>query len=823
MSAFNFKVVKSIHSSQTLTSNPVEFFYELSHPGIRELYPSQKEILEKWYKQSFNDNEWCHQISLDTWAWKTLVGIYIAESIRRSTGKKVLYVCADNYLVEQTKWKAKLYGINASSYYSGKWDWENEFLQNDRICITNYDALLVNRSIFRKYASGLGWIIFDDSHNLFSCLEKQFSVTITKPAFINEILWLFENNEEIKEQIISIRDNDRTVNLLIPPHLFWKYKDEIRKKITDDSDIIGSTDFSFYWDNIKNSLDSCLLFCAPGKIEISMLLPDVRDKFYLSADIKKVFLSATTNNSEDFIRSIGINPSLIYLDNPTYRPDRLFIFSKIVRNKVPDFDSRIINEFPQIAHKALILTASRWEFEKFKHLKNIEFLDDTKDASLKIESFKKSDEWILVVANRYEWIDMDGDICHFLMITDIFNFSSLKTKFFAGMFGKTYNFTMRSVLASKISQAFGRTTRSATDFSAIILLGEELNSVLIDNESEILFTKELAEDLRIGKELSSNINNFEEFLDLMRQHLDQEADYKEYLQQERTKERWYISVISEDEKQTRINIASIERELMNLFFEGKYSQFLVIIEKRELEKLCQSISMIKVFSLYLNMASYCCLKLNKWLDAQRFYERAVGLNSFLWNASNHLFIEQDISKQLELMRWIWRSKDLVFSGNISHNIFESNIEELWRILWFESIRPEKKKIWTLDNLWISKEDNYVIGLESKSEKTSNHLNQSDIGQSLSHLEWIKQNYGQCNYSYYIIGEINSITNNATPSDDILLLSFSEIDQVYNKIKSLQKTHSLYSISQKDIERERLNIKEIFSKNEVWNLPKKQTN
>lgn len=66
--AFDFGKVRSIHSKKDLTKNPVEFFYELNHPELRDLYPSQKEILEKWYSQFKPEENNDKVIQLDTGA-----------------------------------------------------------------------------------------------------------------------------------------------------------------------------------------------------------------------------------------------------------------------------------------------------------------------------------------------------------------------------------------------------------------------------------------------------------------------------------------------------------------------------------------------------------------------------------------------------------------------------------------------------------------------------------------------------------------------------------------------------------------------------------
>lgn len=87
--AFDFSKVSQTKSKPTDPdwSNPVSFFYKLSHPDIKDLFPVQRDILKSWFttfKESQNDK----MVSLNTGGGKTLIGLMIAESIRRETAGK---------------------------------------------------------------------------------------------------------------------------------------------------------------------------------------------------------------------------------------------------------------------------------------------------------------------------------------------------------------------------------------------------------------------------------------------------------------------------------------------------------------------------------------------------------------------------------------------------------------------------------------------------------------------------------------------------------------------------------------------------------------
>jgi Rad3-related DNA helicase len=95
----------------------------------------------------------------------------------------------------------------------------------------------------------------------------------------------------------------------------------------------------------------------------------------------------------------------------------------------------------------------------------------------RIEEFKKGESGILAVANRYDGIDLPGGTCHSLLLDGLPYTGSLKTKFFSEYFHNHHNSFLRSIIASKLIQAFGRTIRSNDDYSVIFLLGDKLNSL----------------------------------------------------------------------------------------------------------------------------------------------------------------------------------------------------------------------------------------------------------------------------------------------------------------------------------------------------------
>src|SRR5262249_28207552 len=94
--------------------------------------------------------------------------------------------------------------------------------------------------------------------------------------------------------------------------------------------------------------------------------------------------------------------------------------------------------------------------------------------------------------------------------------TNLQERFLIGRIGAAILYNDR--VLTRIVQGFGRCTRSATDYSAVILSGDELVGHLLKKENRQYFHPELQAELQFGIEQSKNasekemMENFDLFL-----------------------------------------------------------------------------------------------------------------------------------------------------------------------------------------------------------------------------------------------------------------------------------------------------------------------
>lgn len=351
---------------------------------------------------------------------------------------------------------------------------------------------------------------------------------------------------------------------------------------------------------------------------------------------------------------------------------------------------------------------------------------------------------------------------------------------------------------------------------------EKLNSTLLNSDNNILFSKDLVEDLSIWRLISQNIATHENFLEIIKSNLEQDEWYKSYVNDQRTKIKWKIELPIDliDEKK---KISKFERKIFDYFYKNNFNKAIELIWKRDFEELLIKHKLLKLYWYYLTIWVYCYLKIWESDKAKEMYNRWKWIAPFLWENRWFSTINQN-ERTLQEQNILKSTFDgtLIFNWDISSSIFEENLKKLWILLWFKSIRPEKKLHWIkLDNLIIDEESKIVIWLECKNEKITSHLNKDNIWQSFVNLQWMKDNYKWYKLYYYIVWNIKNITENCSVSDEFLYLWFEELNDIYFKVNNLYNTKELFPslISSNLFSLNILGLDSIFNKNKkIKDLP-----
>lgn len=117
--------------------DPVKLYDTLDRAHDKgPLRPAQIAVLEEWFSSRHDERDVI--VKLHTGQGKTLIGLLMLQSRINNKKGSALYLCPDNFLIEQTCEQAKQFGIATCSADP---DLPEEFLDGKKILITSVQKL----------------------------------------------------------------------------------------------------------------------------------------------------------------------------------------------------------------------------------------------------------------------------------------------------------------------------------------------------------------------------------------------------------------------------------------------------------------------------------------------------------------------------------------------------------------------------------------------------------------------------------------------------------------------------------------------------------
>ena len=309
----DFKKLRKSKKKITVT-DPIEIFRRLPKPPeITDLYTSQAQVLEDWYKRR---NERDIVIKLHTGGGKTLVGLLIAQAVLNELQEPVLYLSPTVQLIEQSLNKDNEEGIPAAIYKKGK-DFPDDFLTAKSVLICTYQALFNGISKFGAPGSkrdilNAGAIILDDAHVSFNSIRETFSLRIEKNSdddSYETLTNIFRNDfKELGklgtfDDVVSGADH----NTLEIPYWSWKNKsDRVSEYIRERSEGLP-----FVCPLILYSIDYCHALISKNSFVITPIFPLVDLIPTFSTCKRRIYMSATIGDDSSIIQTFNADYSTI--------------------------------------------------------------------------------------------------------------------------------------------------------------------------------------------------------------------------------------------------------------------------------------------------------------------------------------------------------------------------------------------------------------------------------------------------------------------------------------------------------------------------------
>ncbi|HWN95602.1 MAG TPA: DEAD/DEAH box helicase family protein, partial [Methylomirabilota bacterium] len=722
--------------------DPIALFQRLrvTDASINDLWLAQGDALREWHKKR---DEKDVAISLNTGAGKTLVGLLIGQSLVNEMRSMVLYACSSIQLVLQTAKKAEGYGLPSTTYVKGKFS-NDLAAKGDAVCLTTYQALFNGKShFFNREVAG---IVFDDSHAAEHLLRDHYSLRITKERFGNVYSAIANEFADYFHAVGLASSFDEVISgtghrlLLAPPFEVRRVHSAILK-LLQESDVPGDFDATaFAWEHLKDRIDLCAFVISSSEITITPPFVPVRTLPYFSSTIRRVYLSATLSALDVFVRTFGRKPSSEI--RPTTTAGECERMILIPQKMVGVADDLAVAKNAVRPYKSLILVPSYPRAEKWADLVK----PPPKEAATEaIENFKQArgaDKLLLTA--RYDGVDLPGDMCRVVVIDDLPSGVGPLERFLWEYL--KFSSTLRTSIASRVVQSFGRISRGMSDHGVALITGRGLVEWLQVPKNLAALPRFLQKQLQLGFQMSADASGTD-IPDMIKSCLGRERNWVDAY------ERYMREASHEDNLPEPATVAELA------LAEAKFAQDLW---HRDFTAAASHLQKTLDDAGHFSTSTACWHKL--WLGyaldcggdsetATTLYQQAhTGFRNIpplRPEASSSGLSPQalTVARQFELVGGRVRlpktfDRDLFYlNGTGTTKQTEEALRCLGQYLGFEATRPDNEHDTGPDFLWVfpDKTGFCVDAKTGKGKEATTSYRKEDLGQLSDHVQWVRDN------------------------------------------------------------------------------------
>ena len=779
--------------------DPMEIFRRLPKPeAINDLYISQAEILKSWFDRR---DEESLVIKLHTGGGKTLVGLLIAQSSINETHLPALYLCSTRQLVEQTYLKSQEYGIPAVVYETGAGvPLAGDFLAARKVMICTYEALFNGRSKFGVAGSGnpaikVGVIILDDAHVAYSRVRDAFTIKITKATDEDDFSHVTNIFRKDFDEIGKLGLFDDTISgkeqfsvLEVP---YWSWLDhlaEVREYLRQTAD----KKYPFAWPYLRDNLEYCQALISRDAFVITAYFPAVDLMPTYGNCPRKVFMSATIADDSSIIRTFDINKDSagqpLTSTSLAGVSERMILMPEWMEFDY-DFKQLLMDLATWSANKkgvgTVILTPSFNIASGWAEVGEIaENSGQVSTFILSLQNGKSKGPYIF--ANRYDGIDLPGDACRLLIFANMPRGANEYENYLANLFEGS---SLNNTLAQKIEQGIGRGARGSRDYCVVLLFGKDVLSWIASASNSKFLTRITRAQIDMGKAISEDIHDKNEFLRTLLTCLDRNQDWIRF-HAETLAELTETDPVATDQ----LSHASIEREAFRSWRDANHEKGITkLLKYVENQKSIDKETKGWILQFAARIA-YSWKNRDLSIDLQK---QAFSLSRSLFRPkiieytrlSNpgkqaHVIVSQIIyyrTRKGHLSKFDEMITHLV--PEASSNQFEQALADLGNFLGFAAERPEKTYGVGPDVLWLRNSSSAWV-IEVKSRKDwDNPLTKADHGQLLNAEQWFRKEYSAMNPTRIIVSP-NRLKTKNTVAGETKVLTFDKLNSLIHSLRSL---------------------------------------
>jgi hypothetical protein len=519
--------------AQPAPLEPTEIYAALPNkaPGYGYLRYVQGQVLEQWFDRRDQRDL---LIKVNTGGGKTIDGLIILQSYLNADEGPALYVAPDRYLALQVRKEAAKLGIPTVDDPDSP-----QYLRGEAIAVVNAYKLFNGKSVFSSSRPGgapapIGSVVIDDAHAALATTRTQMAITIPRTSNVySKLLEMFEEDLEAHapNDLLDVKQQAFDAIARVP---FWAWRmklarartvmhaevQKLQKERSDD-------DLVFAWPIVSDTLEVCRLVFTSQELTITPPCPNVR---FISNFIKarhRVYLSATLSDDSVLVSELAADPASI--SNP------------ITPKGAGDIGERMILA-PQESNPDITSEEMRTAAREFADEYNVVVLVPSDKASKTwagvadrrpsaagvqavVNELKSGHVGLVVLANKYDGIDLPGDACRVLIIDGLPESFSGDDRLESQLRTRETGIDARHV--QRVEQGMGRGVRSNEDHCVVLLMGPRLSQLIADPRTRKLFSLATQAQLELSGRVGSGLTgkSLREIMKVTKQALDRDSSW----------------------------------------------------------------------------------------------------------------------------------------------------------------------------------------------------------------------------------------------------------------------------------------------------------
>ena len=750
------------------------------------LRPAQRYVLDAWHSERRADRDVI--LKLHTGQGKTLIGLLILQSKLNEADSRGLYLCPNNFLVQQTLVQAKQFGIAAvgpdddgaipSSFFDGK-----------AIMVAPVQKLFNGLTKFGLGASSTAVqnIVLDDAHACIDAIKSACMIRLgaDHPAYA-PIVDLF--SADLEDQGVGTFADIRNGNygaFLPVPYWAWfgRYAD-VAGLLAKHS---ASKTLKFTWPILKDALRDCLCVVSGAELVIAPYLPPLDMFGSYSGAAHRVFMSATVTDDSFLVKGLGLQQATIC--NPLLYPDETWSGEKMIL--LPSLidqtltDQEIVSMFGKPRDRwpfgVVVLTPSFDASQDWASEGAV--VAEGKSIETRVEELRAGDfAHTLVIANRYDGIDLPDETCRILVLDGKPFGEPLLDRYWESCRPGSEIIATRT--ARIIEQGLGRAVRGEKDYCAILMTGADLVKAVGTLEGRAHFSEQTRTQITLGLEISEyarddvakGVAPRTALRALIKQCLNRDEGWKEFYVERMNAVRRVEAIPK------MVDIFEAERRAEAAHRLGNTEQAVQAIQALlDGGRLTAESDR----GWYLQEIARYQYSRDK-VASNRTQLSAHAKNRYLLRPREGMKISKlaplSQKRVAAIVEWIgghWTYDNLTVSVEailehlrfgVRAEHFEAAIDDLARALGFRGERPDKEWKAGPDNLWALRDGEYLL-LECKSEvdRTREAIHRDETGQMNNASAWFAREYSGAHATRVLIIPTRKLSPGAGFNDRVLIL------------------------------------------------------